>query len=44
MIPAMRRAGLFGLLLALLAGSALAEVTQTFDAHAGAAVLDGNLL
>jgi hypothetical protein len=40
----MRRAGLLGLLLALIAGSAWAEVTLTFYAHPGARVRDGNLL
>lgn len=38
------RAGLSGLLLALIAGSAWAEVTLTFYAHPGARVRDGNLL
>ncbi|MDP2763328.1 MAG: hypothetical protein Q8O54_00650 [Brevundimonas sp.] len=40
----MRRAGLLGLLLALIAGSAWAEVTLTFYAHPGARVRDGYLL
>jgi hypothetical protein len=44
MIQTMRRAGLLGLLLALIAGSAWAEVTLTFYAHPGARVRDGNLL
>ena len=44
MIGTMRRAGLLGLLLALVAGSAWAEVTLTFYAHPGARVRDGNLL
>jgi hypothetical protein len=39
-----RRAGLPGLLLALIAGSAWAEVTLTFYAHPGARVRDGYLL
>lgn len=44
MIKVMRRAGLLGLLLALTAGSAWAEVTLTFYAHPGARVRDGNLV
>ena len=44
MIETMGRAGLLGLLLALIAGSAWAEVTLTFYAHPGARVRDGNLL
>lgn len=44
MIGRMRRAGLLGLLLALIAGSAWAEVTLTFYAHPGARVRDGYLL
>jgi len=44
MIRMLRRAGLTGLLLALLAGPALAEVTVTFYAHPGARVRDGYLL
>lgn len=44
MFGLMRRAGLLGLLLALIAGSAWAEVTLTFYAHPGARVRDGNLL
>jgi len=44
MIRRMRRAGLLGLMLALIAGSAWAEVTLTFYAHPGARVRDGNLL
>ncbi len=44
MIQTMRRAGLLALLLALIGGSAWAEVTLTFYAHPGARVRDGNLL
>lgn len=44
MIEMMRRAGLLGLLLALIAGPALAEVVLTFYAHPGARVRDGYLL
>ncbi len=44
MMQTMRRAGLPGLVLALIAGSAWAEVTLTFYAHPGARVRDGNLL
>ncbi|PKP96240.1 MAG: hypothetical protein CVT76_07305, partial [Alphaproteobacteria bacterium HGW-Alphaproteobacteria-15] len=44
MFGLMRRAGLLGLLLALVAGSAWAEVTLTFYAHPGARVRDGYLL
>lgn len=44
MIRRMNRAGLLGLLLALIAGSAWAEVTLTFYAHPGARVRDGYLL
>ena len=44
MIGTIRRAGLLGLLLALIGGSAWAEVTLTFYAHPGARVRDGNLL
>lgn len=44
MTRTLRRAGLPGLLLALIAGSAWAEVTLTFYAHPGARVRDGNLL
>ncbi len=44
MIRTMRRAGLLGLLLALIAGSAWAEVTLTFYAHPGARVREGYLL
>lgn len=44
MIGMLRRAGLAGLLLALLAGPALAEVVVTFYAHPGARVRDGYLL
>lgn len=40
----MRRAGFLGLLIALVAGSAWAEVTLTFYAHPGARVRDGYLL
>ena len=44
MIRTMSRAGLLGLLLALIASSAWAEVTLTFYAHPGARVRDGYLL
>lgn len=44
MSGAMRRIGLLGLVLALFAGPAWAEVTLTFYAHPGARVRDGNLL
>lgn len=44
MIGTMRRAGLPGLLLLLMAGPAWAEVTLTFYAHPGARVRDGYLL
>lgn len=39
-----RQIGLLGLVLALFAGPAWAEVTLTFYAHPGARVRDGNLL
>ena len=39
-----RQIGLLGLVLALFAGPASAEVTLTFYAHPGARVRDGNLL
>lgn len=44
MIAGMRRAGLLGLALALIAGPALAEVVLTFYAHPGARVRGGYLL
>jgi len=44
MSKTMRRAGLLGLVLVLIAGPAWAEVTLTFYAHPGARVRDGNLL
>lgn len=44
MIRAMRRAGLLGLMLALVGGPAWAAVTLTFYAHPGARVRDGYLL
>ena len=44
MIGKMRRALLAGLLLALTAAPALAEVTLTFYAHPGARVRGGELL
>jgi len=44
MIGTIRRAGLLGLMLALVGGAAWAEVTLTFYAHPGARVRDGNLL
>jgi len=44
MIRATRRAALWGLMLALVAGPAWAAVTLTFYAHPGARVRDGYLL
>lgn len=44
MIVMMRRAGLFGLALALIAAPAWAAVTLTFYAHPGARVRGGELL